>query len=372
MEDNKKRKLNIVFADGNTDQSVIKFLKNLYDITVIENQTEKSDKNKKTGIKTPDLIVFTGGEDVDPTLYNEKKGKFTNSNPSRDIVEKLKFDSNMFSGIPKLGICRGAQFLTVMNGGKLIQHVKGHTNTSHNIQLYSGSILVLPSDHHQMMYPFDMDKNSYELIGWSERHLSTIYLDGDNKNMKLEFPFYEPEIIYYNNTNSFCVQAHPEWDCGSESSDRILMIMDKYLFNSKILKKEINIDFNIDEEHDHNDYSYLSSADSDKESWDNNSENLTIPMSKIEKPRKKINKPLSFYDDVSDFNTTSFETVNNSENYNSELISDVFLEKTTGHSNEPTTISLEQLEQLKKTTDTLIMPSYDEFYNSLLKIKKYE
>ena len=372
MEDNKKRKLNIVFADGNTDQSVINFLKNLYDITVIENQIEKSDKNKKTGIKTPDLIIFTGGEDVDPTLYNEKKGKFTNSNPSRDIVEKLKFDSNMFSGIPKLGICRGAQFLTIMNGGKLIQHVEGHTNISHNIQLYSGNILVLPSDHHQMMYPFDMDKNSYELIGWSERHLSSIYLDGDNKNMKLEFPFYEPEVIYYNNTNSFCIQAHPEWDCGSNSSDCILIIMDKYLFNSKTSKKEINTDFNTDEEHDVSDYDYFPPVYSGKESWDDNSENLTIPVSKIEKPRKKINKPLNFYDDVGNFNTTSFEIVNNSGNYNSELTSDVFLKETMGHSNESTTISLEQLEQLKKTTDTSTMPPYDEFYNNLLKIKKYE
>ena len=101
-------------------------------------------------------------------------------------------------------------------------------------------------------------------------------------------------------------------------------------------------------------------------------------LSKIEKPRKKINKPLNFYDDefgnikYDKFNTTSFEIVNNSENYNSELISDVLLKEIIDHSNESITVPVEQLEQLKKTTDTSTMPPYDEFYNNLLKIKENE
>src|SRR5687768_16963203 len=72
-----------------------------------------------------DLICFTGGEDVTPSLYGEVKHPLTYNNPERDKHEVEYF--NQFIGIPKVGICRGGQFLNVMSGGKLHQHILGHT-----------------------------------------------------------------------------------------------------------------------------------------------------------------------------------------------------------------------------------------------------
>jgi len=261
MENNNKKKLNVVFADNRVDQEVVKFLNELYDLTIVKNYN----KNHRNEIAIPDLIIFTGGEDVSPELYGEKKGSFTNSNATRDLDERLSYDLHrgLRNKIPKLGICRGAQFLTVMNGGKLIQHVEGHNNISHNIQLQTGGIIKIASDHHQMMYPFNLNEKAYELIGYSERHLSTVYLNGNNKNIDIPFPFYEPEIVYYPNTNSFCIQAHPEWEVGSRDSDAVLRMIDKYLFyktkeiekpfaqfNDNYIEDQYEEDFEFEEQQD--------------------------------------------------------------------------------------------------------------------------
>ena len=76
-------------------------------------------------ITTADIVVFTGGEDVDPSLYNAEKHPKTYSNLARDLYEKEMFEKIKPHQLV-IGICRGSQFLCVMNGGKLIQHVNGH------------------------------------------------------------------------------------------------------------------------------------------------------------------------------------------------------------------------------------------------------
>ena len=57
-------------------------------------------------IKEADIVMFTGGEDVDPQMYGMKKHPTTWSNIRRDEAEKEVFDS-----IPSdklvIGICRG-------------------------------------------------------------------------------------------------------------------------------------------------------------------------------------------------------------------------------------------------------------------------
>lgn len=54
-----------------------------------------------------DLVIFTGGEDVDPSLYNEPRHPRTSSNITRDIREKDIYEYCLDKKIPMLGICRG-------------------------------------------------------------------------------------------------------------------------------------------------------------------------------------------------------------------------------------------------------------------------
>jgi len=228
MEDNKKPNFNVLFARGAVEQDYLEFLKKIFPDYNVVSVIQENNKS----LPHLHLILFTGGEDVTPSLYGENKGKFTKNNKYRDDIEQNVFHQ-MYYQIPKLGICRGAQFLTVMAGGKLIQHVTGHNNTTDSIY-YAGKVLNIPSDHHQMMYPFNLDKSKYSILGHSLYFKSDTYLNGENENIELPENFLEPEIVFYNDFNSLCIQSHPEWI--SDSSDGSFRYM-MNLIRTKVLKE---------------------------------------------------------------------------------------------------------------------------------------
>ena len=120
-----------------------------------------------------------------------------------------------------------------MAGGKLIQHVEGHKGTLDSISLNDGTIIEIPSDHHQMMYPYNLSEDRYEIIGHSTYFKSSVYLNGENENIILPNNFLEPEIVYYNEYRSLAIQSHPEWI--KDSNNKSLKIIYN-LINKTILK----------------------------------------------------------------------------------------------------------------------------------------
>lgn len=148
------------------------------------------------------FAVFTGGEDVHPFLYCENKNVRTYENIKRDYYEMLVFNMCLRQNIPMVGICRGSQFLCVMSGGKLVQHVENHSE-SHQIELYDKRKINVTSTHHQMQLP-PKDAN---ILGWCEKR-SKVYLDGDDNNIPMDKDI---EIVYYPNTNCIGMQYHPEY-----------------------------------------------------------------------------------------------------------------------------------------------------------------
>jgi gamma-glutamyl-gamma-aminobutyrate hydrolase PuuD len=54
-----------------------------------------------------DLVVFTGGEDVTPSFYGDKKHSYTGNSPERDEREAQLFNRCVERNIPMVGICRG-------------------------------------------------------------------------------------------------------------------------------------------------------------------------------------------------------------------------------------------------------------------------
>ena len=194
-----KQKLRLVIADNSSSKEYVNFLSEVYDVTVVKHGDEA------------DLVLFTGGEDVYPYYYGENTGKFTSYNERRDKLEKSIYD--MYRYTPKLGVCRGNQFLAVMKGGKLIQHVSGH-GQSHYITTNSGMNIEVTSTHHQMVYPFDLPQDRYELIGWSKNFRSGTYLNGNNEEIDLHRDFLEVEIIKWGN-DALGIQGHPEYSSAS-------------------------------------------------------------------------------------------------------------------------------------------------------------
>ena len=57
-------------------------------------------------VEDAEVVLFTGGEDVTPSLYNCKKHVSTYCNPNRDLAEKEVFNKIKENQIA-LGICRG-------------------------------------------------------------------------------------------------------------------------------------------------------------------------------------------------------------------------------------------------------------------------
>lgn len=69
-------------------------------------------------------VLFTGGADVDPRLYNgEPHPAVYGVDPRRDEMEMILTREVAVRGIPFLGICRGIQVINVAFGGTLYTHV---------------------------------------------------------------------------------------------------------------------------------------------------------------------------------------------------------------------------------------------------------
>jgi putative glutamine amidotransferase len=121
-------------------------------------------------VEALDGIVFTGGSDVDPTLYGEAAHPETfGVHRLRDDAELALLQAALARDLPVLGICRGIQVLNVGLGGDLHQHVpdlvghEGHKNDppgeflQHEVDIVPGSRLAaalgerttVMSHHHQ-------------------------------------------------------------------------------------------------------------------------------------------------------------------------------------------------------------------------------
>ncbi len=69
-----------------------------------------------------DGFLFTGGQDVSPSLYHEEPlEELGVTSPERDAAEKVYLAAALASGKPILGICRGIQFINAFLGGTLYQ-----------------------------------------------------------------------------------------------------------------------------------------------------------------------------------------------------------------------------------------------------------
>lgn len=169
------------------------------------------------GPKKANLIVFTGGGDIEPKIYNQQRIlQCGTSNKDRDDAEIACYKSLSVEQT-KIGICRGGQLLNVLNGGSMYQHVDKHNGANHRVLVKGAKDYVwLNSYHHQMMIP-NFEAVDLDVIGiaaeTTERHLDKGVWRG-RAHWETDPDF---EILWYEATRSFCYQPHPEWgnDTGS-------------------------------------------------------------------------------------------------------------------------------------------------------------
>lgn len=156
-------------------------------------------------IAEADLVVFTGGEDVHPDFYGQPQHPLTSANYARDRYEMAEFTEAQKLGKHIIGICRGSQFLCVANGGWLVQHQQNPLFV-HKIKTFDGKEIDITSTHHQAAYPFNLPKESYQILGWTE-NISKYHEDGNGDELD---PPVECEIVYYPKGQCLGIQGHPE------------------------------------------------------------------------------------------------------------------------------------------------------------------
>lgn len=172
-------------------------------------------------IEEAQVVIFTGGEDVTPDMYDEDKIPETFCNPLRDDEEFRIFNS-LDEDKLCVGICRGAQFLCVANGGKLVQHVDHHgiygthpiiraDNGSECLDFADAMKFDITSTHHQMMYPYNMESYDYTIM-YVANGLSKVY-KGGGIDVNMIHDNGEPEIVYFHtdeHPRCLAIQGHPE------------------------------------------------------------------------------------------------------------------------------------------------------------------
>lgn len=157
--------------------------------------------------KDADIMVFTGGEDINPGLYGQPTLPQTYFTQERDDYELNALADN--PGKIYVGICRGAQLLNVSlgNGGSMWQHITGHGGGIHPaIDTDTGLEVSINSIHHQGMIPGkDGRVLAYATLAGTKISPATTLFRADNPNER------DVEAIWYPKTKCFCFQAHPEF-----------------------------------------------------------------------------------------------------------------------------------------------------------------
>jgi gamma-glutamyl-gamma-aminobutyrate hydrolase PuuD len=194
-------------------------------LTLLDNQNEIG------------LVVFTGGSDISPHLYNRTKHHSTYNAPHRDKVEVEVFEKALAAGIPMAGICRGAQFLCAMAGGQVVQDITGHAGANHLLTARwpDGRVteVEVTSSHHQMQNPYGLSIEEYDVLAWSTETRSHHYItDAETKIEAAQGGLLrnEPDVVWYPKIKALAAQYHPEWmEENSDGVQYFRSLVDHYL-----------------------------------------------------------------------------------------------------------------------------------------------
>jgi putative glutamine amidotransferase len=107
-----------------------------------------------------DAFVLSGSKtDVHPRTYGGRRDpRCVAPNLRRDLRDLAAMRAALRDDVPMIGVCRGAQLLSVLFGGDLAQHVEGHLgDRPHPVETARDSVLrgavgdrtEVVSDHHQ-------------------------------------------------------------------------------------------------------------------------------------------------------------------------------------------------------------------------------
>lgn len=176
------------------------------------------------------LVLFTGGADVDPSFYGETSPDgLCYTNPKRDLQERVIFKQALHYGIPMAGICRGLQFLNVMDGGRLFHHINHHEGCIHFVETNTGEYFNTNSLHHQMIIP----KADAIVTAWTRKNSATVYYGAND--LPVPYKGKDIEAAIFPAIKAFGVQYHPEMMKPAEAG---------FMYFYKMVRRAISLDWN--------------------------------------------------------------------------------------------------------------------------------
>ena len=189
--------------------------------------------DRAKSLEEADAVFFVGGADVNPLLYGEEPHRTTHYDNRRDVQDMYAW--RMAKDKLKIGVCRGGQFLNVMNGGKLWQNVDNHGMSHYLTDTFTGERVMVSSTHHQMFRPAMQgiviatarESLHKEAMGQSWKF--------QNNGTPMDNYFAKDiEVVWYPDTQSLCFQPHPEYTVPVTCAPYFLKVLKKCMANEYI------------------------------------------------------------------------------------------------------------------------------------------
>lgn len=183
----KKCNLNVILVPNNADN-----LKNLLKIKAIKG------------------VILSGGNDIYLNLPKNKKNlKLKQLTNNRNFIEKKLVSFAEKKRIPVVGICRGFQYLNILNGGK-ISKIKNHVAIRHKLNFKKDFKFL------KLKKLFVKNVNSFHNFGIKENELS-------KKFFSLAFSKNFVEAAINHKGTQLGIMWHPEREKKFNNKDILLI-----------------------------------------------------------------------------------------------------------------------------------------------------
>lgn len=150
-----------------------------------------------------DGVLLIGGRDYDPADYGETPHPETVMNRLRPHFDITFGKAVLARQMPVLGICGGCQLLSIVSGGKLIQHLDNASEhrfgVTHNAFITRngffskalgksvGDEITVNSFHHQAISPAALGRGFNVVAESFDGNVEAVELDGDRMVLGVQF-----------------------------------------------------------------------------------------------------------------------------------------------------------------------------------------
>ncbi|MBC3797814.1 gamma-glutamyl-gamma-aminobutyrate hydrolase family protein [Acetobacterium tundrae] len=135
----------------------------------------KNKKDIKTLTKEFDGFLFTGGQDINPSLYGQPLCNCSDEiSPRRDELELNLFNAIIKENKPIFGICRGMQLINVALGGTLKQDILGVKKIGMTLQHFQKTPFDIP------VHEINIEKNTllYQILEKDKILVNSVHHQG--------------------------------------------------------------------------------------------------------------------------------------------------------------------------------------------------